>query len=186
MPLVVGESGLSIPQDKEMTQSRPIRVFLAFYLALWSPLWCTCSALAAIQSTPFGHEKLAESGEKSESSSLKVVSITIQGSCCSTKQASTPSDLCPSDRTDNTSLSPCHDQDDCDCGNHSLLLAQPASTSIVLSWGSSSDLPQVSYVVQTALRHHETSNDLRIRYVDTNRNGGAALTLYAQHILLRI
>lgn len=169
-----------------MTQSRPIRVFLALYLALWSPLWCSCSALAALQSTAQGLENLGEFGEISDSSRLLAVVITNRGSCCSANQASTASDSLPADGADETPLSPCHDQDDCDCGNHSLLLAKPAAASMFLSWGSGFDLPQVNYDVQTASRHLETSNGLRIRYAFTNRHGGTAHTLYAQHTLLRI
>lgn len=174
------------PQDYVMTQSRPIRVFLALYLTLWSPLWCSCSALAALQSTTQGLESLGEYGNISDSSRLLAVVITNRGSCCSTNQALTASDHFSADSADETPLSPCHDQNDCDCGNHSLLLAQPAATSMFLSWESGFDLPQVNYDVKTASRHLETSNGLRIRYALTNRNGGTAHTLYAQHTLLRI
>lgn len=167
-----------------MTQSRLIRVLLAFYLAIWTPLWCSCSAQAAFQSTPHGQEKLAEFGETSESSRLLAKANTYQGLCCTANQAPRPSDHCPSDRTDENPLSPCHDQDDCECGNHTLLLAQPATASMFLSWGSRIDLPQVHYDVLTALLHHETSNGLRISHAIRNCNGGTARTLFAQHTLL--
>ncbi|MCZ6836291.1 MAG: hypothetical protein O7G85_10995 [Planctomycetota bacterium] len=160
-----------------MTQSRSIRIFLAVYLAIWSPLWCCCTAQATLLEVSQGSgQDLVETTN----------APTTVRSCCMGATGESSASPCSFSEDGESTDSSNHDQEDCECGNHFVEMAPQTVVTLDMPWQLGIDALQPLLTANLESQLDSIEIDLLLIQTDDRLPGGTARTLYAQHALLLV